>query len=51
MPKYNVYFMSPMMEWEDIEADNEAQAIERCGTPDVDPADGPYSWIAEEQED
>lgn len=48
MPKFNVYLMTPYCTWEDIEAEDETEAIAQCDyPPEFDLADG-CEWVAVE---
>jgi len=48
MPKYTVYLYTAYLIWEDVEANDEVEAIEQCD-PVVwpDPADLPFFWAHE----
>ena len=52
MPKYNVHLLSPMITWDDIEAENEAEAIDKCHVDTrIDLSDGPFYFDVEEIEE
>lgn len=54
MLKFTVYLMKPVLTWENVEAENEEDAIAQCNSgPDVDIcSDGePMQFIAIEQEE
>lgn len=52
MPKFNVYFMSPMVSWAGIEAKNKEEAINQCEVDSrLDAAEGPFQYYAEEIEE
>jgi len=51
MPKYKVYLLSPMVEWEGITAKDKEEAINKCEIPyfSPDPAEGPFAYHVVEQ--
>ena len=53
MKKYDVYFLTTTMAWEDIEAESEEDAIKQCTIPDYyDSSDGePTRYVAIEREE
>jgi len=52
MAKFNVHLMSPMMSWEDVEAENAAEAVKQCDVdPRIDLSDGPFYLKVEEVEE
>lgn len=55
MPKYDVYFLTVCMSWEDVEAESEDEAIGQCqGSMGVFSRinfDEPTYWHAEERDE
>ena len=52
MPKFNVHLLSPMLTWDDVEAENEAEAIDKCHIDTrIDLSDGPFHFHVEEVEE
>lgn len=49
MPKYTVYFLTPHSLWKDVEAENEDEAIRKCGTPPEFDGNEPSEWVAIEE--
>lgn len=47
MPKWRVFFMTPYVEYADVEARTEEEAIAQCETPPYwDPNEGPSMFVA-----
>lgn len=51
MPKYTVRLMIQYMAWEDVDADSQDAAIDKCEYPFFFDCNAPHRWIAEEQEE
>jgi hypothetical protein len=51
MPKYKVYLLSPIVEWEGITAKDKEEAIDKCEIPyfSPGPAEGPFAYHAVEE--
>ena len=52
MPRFTVHLLTPYITWEGVEADDEDDAIHKCGfPPELDVNDGPYEHVVWEEED
>ena len=51
MPKYTVYFMTPYMEWNGIEADSEEEAQALCPIPEEFDLNESFTFMATEEAD
>jgi len=52
MPIYNVHLLSPMLTWDEVEAENETEAINKCFIDHrIDLGGGPFYYNVEEVEE
>ncbi len=49
--KFTVYFMTPYMQWDNVEAYDEEDAINQCNQPPEFDSNEPATWLALEQTD